>query len=99
MAPGATLTGMTSDLVIASGGAFCRSVAIPTYDGVGDCHGPNDGPRGDRIDAIRRASDEAIPNGAPGDCFVAKGGLLAMTCSNAFVPSWLGGYPFSQRGL
>ena len=99
MARGATLTGMTTNPVIASGGASCRSAAIPTYDRVGDCHGPNDGPRGDRIDTIRSASDEAIPNGAPRDCFVAKGGLLAMTCSNAFVLSWLGGNSFSQRGL
>ena len=38
MAQGATLTGMTPDLVIASGGAFCRSVAIPTYDPGGDYH-------------------------------------------------------------
>ena len=36
MARGATLTGMTTNPVIASGGAFCRSAAIPTFDRGGD---------------------------------------------------------------
>ena len=67
MVQGTTQAGMTTKPVIASRGAFCRSVAIPTFDRVGDCHGPNDGPRGDRINVISRSPPLATKQspGAP----------------------------------
>ena len=85
MVQGTPLAGMTTNPVIASRGAFCRSVAIPTFDRGGDyhreasrrSHGLNDRPRSDRIDVISRRAvcAEAIPTCALGTASLA----LAMT--------------------